>query len=492
MSITKSDMAIDSITVATPATKDTPDRCRLHGQMGTLQLVFTVLAFNAPVGVVAGVVPLVIAFGSGVATPMVLLGLALLMALFAVGYTAMARVIPYAGGLYTFTTAGLGKPLGLAACFLALLSYTAGFLGTIPFLGITIRELLASVGLDGLPWYVPAAVFAVVISFLGYRRIDLSTKVLGVVVILEIAIVLAYDFFVMKHGGASGTLTYESFDPAVLKSGGIAVGIMIAFLSFSGFEVTAVFRDEVKDPALTVPRATYATLGILGVLYSVTAWLIIQAYGPNEAQAIIGANPGVAFKDSVTQYVGVVGGHIATVLVVTSVFATLLSLHNVIARYLFSLSVDEVIPGIGQAHAEHGSPHRASVVFSIITFGFLIISGLSGVSADVIFGTLIGLAGYPLIALMTLTALGIAFYQMRRSSSDGSLWQRVIAPVFAVVLMAAALTMVTMNIETFTGSATLANLSLSLTAGAAVLAIVSALIIRSRNPEAYRRIATRD
>ncbi|MDT5018198.1 MAG: hypothetical protein QOD39_4358, partial [Mycobacterium sp.] len=37
----------------------------LQGDMGTLKLVMTVLAFNAPLGVMAATVPLVIGYGSG-------------------------------------------------------------------------------------------------------------------------------------------------------------------------------------------------------------------------------------------------------------------------------------------------------------------------------------------------------------------------------------------------------------------------------------------
>ena len=49
------------------------------------------------------------------------------------------------------------------------------------------------------------------VSFLGYRHIDLSAKVLGVALVLEIGVVVILDFVVVRHRGAAGmTLAHRS------------------------------------------------------------------------------------------------------------------------------------------------------------------------------------------------------------------------------------------------------------------------------------------
>jgi len=62
------------------------------GMLGTSDIIFMILACAAPMGVLAGLVPLALAFGNGVGTPGTLLGVCAVMLLFAVGYV---RMIPH-------------------------------------------------------------------------------------------------------------------------------------------------------------------------------------------------------------------------------------------------------------------------------------------------------------------------------------------------------------------------------------------------------------
>ena len=62
------------------------------------------------------------------------------------------------------------------------------------------------------------------------------------------------------------------------STGAPGLGLLFAFLGFFGFEATAVFRNEARDPDHTVPRATYiAVLGI-GTLCTLSSWLVISEF----------------------------------------------------------------------------------------------------------------------------------------------------------------------------------------------------------------------
>lgn len=99
----------------------------LKGNMGTAGLLFTVLAFTAPLVVVFGFVSFNISFG--IAVPVAFLCVTGLIALFAVGFTAMTRIIPRPGAFYTCIAEGLGRPVGLGGSFLALVAYGLGTAG---------------------------------------------------------------------------------------------------------------------------------------------------------------------------------------------------------------------------------------------------------------------------------------------------------------------------------------------------------------------------
>ena len=62
-----------------------------------------------------------------------------------------------------------------------------------------------------------------------------------------------------------------------------------------------------------------------------------------------------------------VGADIITVLYFTSLFACILSFHNVASRYIFALSQRDVLPeSLSRPHDRHGSPHQASLWISAV------------------------------------------------------------------------------------------------------------------------------
>ena len=56
---------------------------------------------------------------------------------------------------------------------------------------------------------------------------------------------------------------------------GFGVTLMLAFGSYVGFEATALYGEEAKNPRRAVPRATYIALAVITVFYLVTTWAAI-------------------------------------------------------------------------------------------------------------------------------------------------------------------------------------------------------------------------
>ncbi|WP_433521406.1 APC family permease [Nocardia pseudovaccinii] len=464
---------------------------RLRGNMRTPQLVFNALAFNAPLGLMIGGVPLVIGLGGGVGTPLLFAGLGVLMLLFSVGYTLMARLIPKAGAYYTFVTAGMGRPLGLGASFLAVLAYIAGLSYPLILFGVTLNGFVITSGGPDISWWVWALIITAIVGTLGYINIDVSTRVLLVLVVIEIIVVVGYDTVVFGNGGQAHHVTFGSFNPATLGSGGTLIGLVLALSLFLGFESVVVYRDEARDPERSVPRATYITVAAITVFYTIGSWAIILAFGEDQAAATIGAAPATAFLTSIQSYLGTVVYDISSVLLVTSGLASVTAMHNVVARYLFNLSSDGVLPrALSTPHHRHGSPHRASLWVSAATFAFVlfVIFGVDDVMT--LYGTLAGMDGYALIVLFFLAALAVAAYLLRTRPAGVSFWKRTVAPVAAAIAMTAAVILVTFHIDLLTGSKSLTGALILGVAGIVLLGVVVALVLRRTRPDVYDRIGS--
>ena len=83
--------------------------------------------------------------------------------------------------------------------------------------------------------------------------------------------------------------------------------MIFAVAGYIGFEATAVFRDEARDPARTIPRATYVALLLIGGFYALTSWAMVSAWGDDGAVQLATDNPAGMITETATRYVGTVG-----------------------------------------------------------------------------------------------------------------------------------------------------------------------------------------
>lgn len=466
-----------------------PSDQKLHGRMGIVELVFSVLAFSAPVAVVSGFIPFVIVF-QGVGAPSAFLVAAVLLLLFSVGYTTMSRYLPNPGAFYAYISVGLGKVPGLGASFLALGGYLMLALGTYEFFSVSMQDLVVTT-FQGPT--LPAAVYGVaavaVVGLLGYRRIDLSAKVLSVAMVAEVAIVVIFDVAVFANGGPEGR-SLEPFSLHAMTSGSVGIAVLFAATCFLGFEATAIFRDEVKDPRKTVPRATYLAVGFIGVFYIAASWMLITAFGVSNVSAAATADTVGMFGSASMQYIGVVGHNVVSVLLVTSIFAAVLSVQNILARYLHSLGVDQVLPAaFGRVHPKHGSPHVASLFITAILLSGLVVFTLLGIDPAVMYSLLAGAGGFCLITLMFLTSVAVIVYFRKRPVVDSSRWHTAIAPSLATVGLGVVMFLAIGNFDVLTGGSTAVTLLLQGIIWAIFVAgVVLALVYRRVRPEVYQRI----
>lgn len=410
-----------------------------------------VVAAAAPLTVVAGTFPIGIAAGNGAAYPASYVVCTVVLVLFAVGFTAMTRHVPGAGAFYTYVAHGLGRHLGLGAAFLALLSYTAVQGGVYGYVGAAMGELVTSHGGPVVPWYLYALAMMAVVGVLGYRHIELSGKVLGVLLICEVGIVLVINLAVLVRGGDGGMST-AAFDPGQFFSGAPGIALIFALAGYIGFEATAVFRDEARDPARTIPRATYVALLLIGGFYALSSWVLVSAWGDEGAVTMATDNPAGMLTETATRYVGSVAGDLVQILLITSLFAALLSFHNVLSRYFFSLGNTAALPSqCGRSHAKHSSPHVASAVQTVSALVLVIASALAGLDpVTQVFAWFVGISSVGIIALMTLTSVAVVVF-FRRSRVDTRPWHTMIAPGLGLIGLAVLLYMTAVNLPLLVG-----------------------------------------
>ncbi|MFV0432517.1 MAG: APC family permease, partial [Leucobacter sp.] len=225
----------------------------------------------------------------------------------------------------------------------------------------------------------------------------------------EVVAVLVIDLGVLF---SDRELTATPFSQAEALSGAPGLGLLFAFLGFFGFEATAVFRNEARDPERTVPRATYIAVISVGALYFLSSWLIISGIGVEEAVAESTASPDHVVIGLAGEVVAPIVADIVQVLVVTSMFACMLAFHNIVTRYLFTLGQRGVLSrGLAEVHPKHRAPSRASLWVSAITSVVVVVSALAQLDPVLqIYTWYSGAGAVGVIWMMALTSFAVVAF----------------------------------------------------------------------------------
>ncbi|MFD7906095.1 APC family permease [Kitasatospora sp. NPDC059747] len=477
------------------------------GSVGLVGVVFMAVATAAPITAMTGNLPIVVGQGNGADAPAAYVVATLVLTVFSVGYVAMARHITAAGAFYGYVSHGLGRVVGMAAGLLALLAYVAFEASVVGFFAYALRGLVrAQLGVDlGWGWYAAAGLL--VIGVMAWFDLHLTARVLGVALVLEVGVLGAVSLAVLAAGGGPDGIVGEAVNPlnalkGVGGSGAAAagLGLFFAFTSWVGFESTAMYGEESRDPKRVVPRATLASVVGVGLFYVFVSWMIVSGNGVEHAVAVAsGAVPG---KDGNSLFFDPLGAHLGAWavrvfqwLVVTGSFACAMAFHQCAARYLYAIGRERFLhPALGRTHPRHGSPHVASVVQSGIAAGLVLAFLAAGMDPYLHLYTLLALLGtMAILIVQTLCSFAVVgyFHVLGRHPETRHWFRTLTAPVAGGVAMAGVVALLVVNRGTAAGAAAgtlLFRLIPYLVIGAFAGGIVLALVMRWRRPELYARM----
>lgn len=458
--------------------------------VGMWSIVFFVLATNGPLTGLVGAVPTAIQMGNGIGIPGTFLVVGLVYLLFAVGFVAMGRHIRNAGAFYAYVSTGLGRPLGTASAFLAIVAYAGMQVACYGLIGFFSAQSLSNLGLT-VPWWAVSIVIAVVVQFFGTRNVEFNGRFLGLLMLAEMAVIVVFDAAVVYHAGGPSGFSVASFKPSNVFVPGFGAALVFVGAAFMGFETTAIYAEEARDPAKTLPRATYLALLIIMGFFAVSSWLLVVAVGPDDIVAGVTQDAGGIWFALATKLVGPGLADAMNILLITSLFAVLLSFHNSLSRYLYAMGREGILwHRFARTHEVHQTPYVASTcqtLFSVVllaVFGAFHVDPMTQVlpigSAPATIG---------IVAVQLLTSLAVMRF-FHREPHGTNLWQRLIAPLASAIALAGGLTVIVMNMPLLTGGESVFNEAIPLgMLGVGVIGLLTAWWFKFARPELYRNLS---
>ncbi|MGE0216120.1 APC family permease [Mycolicibacterium sp.] len=421
--------------------------------LGVPSIFFYVIAAASPFTVVVGLFPIIIGLGNGIGAAGAFVLAAVTLLVFAVGYVSMSRHITNAGAFYAYVTAGLGKELGLGSAFLTMFSYVAIQAALFGGFGFYLNSLLSSsLGIDP-PWWLLALIGLALCTVLAVQGVHSGARWLGFFMTLEMVMILVLVVFSLFRGDTPvSAYSLEPFAPHAVFSGAFGIAIMFAICSFIGFEGSAIYSEEAKDPHRTIPRATFLSVGFMGVVYALTAWVLVNAVGVGTAKDTAIAEGG----DFLFYLSGrFIGGGVATmfqVLICTAMFAAILTFHNNVARYLYSLGRQNLLwSRLGRTMTTRQTPYVASLVQSGGITVLIVVAAVLHLDPIVtIFAGIGGIGTIGVILSQAIASVAI-FAFFRRTGADRRPWNAVVAPLLAAVALLSIVVAALYNLDVLLG-----------------------------------------
>lgn len=310
------------------------------------------------------------------------------------------------GSLYTYVTMGMGTNLGIVTglslvaayvcCACAALCQTTMFFNCIlqSVFGTTVNPLVGIIG------------FAIGITYIAYRNIQLSTKTM---LWLEgISILLIISLFVAIFGTHVDPIDQPQLVLTGLTPEGVHLALILAIFAFVGFESAASLGVEARNPKQSIPFAIVVSTLFSGLFFVASSYIIILASRKFGLQLEHCQTPLSALSTAIKlPVIGVLTSAGAGI----SLFAAALAGINAAARMLLMMSHDGILHSrFSSSHEQNQTPHVAVfATIGIATLGALTFTALGVPLLDIV-GWVASFGTYGFIVAYFLVSLAAPFY----------------------------------------------------------------------------------
>jgi len=409
--------------------------------VGLAPTLFQSITHMAPAAAVAFSI-IVGAQYAGGSLPLAVLFALVACLLVAISIGQLARHLPSAGGLYTYSSRGLHPYVGFLVAW--------GFILAEPIVAPLLylifgNELAANLNSHfGWPlwlWAPFAVVAGLIVWFLTYRGIRLSTRTGVALGTFEIVVFAALALTLIIAAGSHNTLSVFAPNTGNDKGlGSVFPAMIYAILAFIGFEASAPLAEEAKNPRRTIPRAVFLSCLLIGLFYLFCYYAATVYFGPGRmAKDFIGFNNNDPWS-GMAQAVWGPGLVIVILAVLNSAIANSNAGANAATRVGYALARIGLLPsGLRRIHPRFRTPF---VAVNVQAIGGIVLAVALGwatggpINAFALLGTM---ATIVLVTIYILTNLSNLVFYLRERRSEFNLLLNGIVPIVGSLIFLPAL-----------------------------------------------------
>ncbi len=316
-------------------------------------------------------------------------------------YAEFAAMIPIAGSAYTYAYTTMGEfvawvigwalileyALGAATVAISWSEYLNNLLGGhIPYQWCHSPMQVSDNGVHGL-FNAPALLIVFLLSALLIKGTEESAKVNMIIVIVKLAIVVAFislGWQFINHANYSPYLV-----PATLPGheaffkhgwGGVVGGAGIVFFAFIGFDAVSTAAQEARDPGRDMPKGILGSLALCTFLYILFGYVLTGVCNWQEfSTACKEASVAYAIQHHMPGFGWL--GTAVTVAILAGFSSVILVMLLGQSRVFYSMSNDGLLPKLfSDIHPKFRTPYKSNIVlfFFVGTFAGFVPGSIAG------------------------------------------------------------------------------------------------------------------
>jgi amino acid transporter len=469
-----------------------------RNQVGLMAALFQSITSMAPGAAIAASIPLGAAFAGGA------LPLSVLIAFVGILFTAasigqLAKHIPAAGSVATYSAVGLSPSIG----FLVGWAYAAVEVLIVPLVMLQLGYTVAgewhseSASFPLGAWWIFMLIGTFLICGLVYRGVKTSTKTGVWLGFIEIVVFVALAAVLVVKAGDHNTLQVFGTKFANAKGfvgfSGVTAGAVGALLAFSGFEAAAPLAEETKNPRRNIPLAVILATVAIGAVYIFTTYAADVSFGPRLFTGFAASANGVPW-DGLARSVSGVFWLLVLIAIINSTLANANSGTNVFTRTAYAFGRVGAFPRVcADLHPKFKSP-RVGILIELVlscVLGLGLGFKYTPQIAFGIIGTGLVVLVVPVYMIANLACIGLF---ARHRQEERHIVYHIVLPIIGFLFLLPGF-MSAAGITGVPGLSFIVALSSPYSYAAygmaawVVVGIIVLFVLRSRNPRAVAAVA---
>jgi amino acid transporter len=326
----------------------------------------------------------------------------------------------------------LGQFWGVFVGWISLLLIGLFTAGTLVGFGIYGSQFLAAVGVASGHaatdiCYAVGLAGSLLVAVSGMRRsavIMLVMELVALVVVLMVmvAVLVHHRLPIVDH--AQLGLHHTSLSLVV-------DGIVLAVLSFGGFETATVLGREARNPLRAIPLSMLLTVSLAGLLWTFCGYVMVLGFE--------GAHVQIASAAAPLEELATIGGvawlrNAVSLTISVTLFGSLIAIFNGVSRLMFTMAREGLAPApLLRVNRRWGTPLVANVVLAVVWGATIVVVAATDLAPFTALGDFGDVSGYGYMVIYAVLAAGALVY-LRRQHRLRPL--DVVASVLSVAIMA--------------------------------------------------------